>query len=755
MLWNIRKQMNEYYSALGYDLLIKGEGDQNLINIREKIYKEMDAFYSDNPNIESVLLKSHLHTLMAKYFEPKIFLYNPFFFEMGMRERESWGLSSLCPSHWMQERLGEKLEKEHPLASEIKREFSKLFLNEQGNLELCNIDSPFDYDHHTLGYTKLFSVGMDGILKEIRDKKCLTDKNDEQYAFYKAAEESVMALLTISEKFSKCAEQMLKSIKDEEQRESLELIAKTACRIPKNPPQTFYEGLCMLLFTREAIATLENIGISQLGHVDRLLGALYENDIKSGRITEAQARELVGIWMAYTDIKCDLESRDWPETSTCIQLGGCDAFGNPIYNNVTKIFIEEHHKLHLVNPKLNCRYSKESKKEYLMTIGKAVLDGHNNFVLINDDVVIKGLISSGVEECDARMYVSGGCQETMIEGFGHTEGAGIYVSAVRIFDLFLRSGNFDEFIKPIDSADSFEEFYQKFINTAKKFITRVLKGRNTRQFFNKDILPCPLFSVTQKGCVESGKDYQKGGAKYNFTTVAMVGLGTLADSLFAIKTFVYDQKRLTLEELNRVLSNNWEGSESLRNEAIALLKYGHNEREIDMFAKRVLDDLTGIVRSQKNERGGIYIPSLFVYYYFEYFSHTIRATPDGRKSGDLLSAGCGPSNIKRSNDITATLQSMKQMDFRVCGGGSAVLDVMLPMSSAMTPNLFASLIYTCALCDCPTLQPNVLSKKELIDAKKYPEKHKNLIVRISGLSAYFVTLSPHVQDEIIKRNIYE
>ena len=142
----------------------------------------------------------------------------------------------------------------------------------------------------------------------------------------------------------------------------------------------------MLIFMREVVAHMENIGISQFGHVDRLPGSLYENDLKNGNITEEEARKLISIWMMQTDIKYDLEHNSWPETSTCIQLGGCDKNGKPVFNQVTKMFIEEHYNNKLVNPKLNCRYYADSPEEYLKIIGRAVLSGYNNFALINDDV---------------------------------------------------------------------------------------------------------------------------------------------------------------------------------------------------------------------------------------------------------------------------------------------------------------------------------------------------------------------------------
>lgn len=512
----------------------------------------------------------------------------------------------------------------------------------------------------------------------------------------------------------------------------------------------------MLLFAREAIATLEGIGISQLGHVDRLLGPLYANDLAQGRITREMAAELIGIWMLHTDIKFDLQNASWPETSTCIQLGGCDERGEPVYNEVTKLFIEQHHRLKLVNPKLNCRYCAQSPAEYLEAAGSAILSGHNNFVMINDDIVIRGLMRSGVAEADARLYVSGGCQETMIEGCGHTEGVGFYASMPRVMDLFLRpQDGSTEFVPAFNGADTFEEFNRQFLGAMDHFFSIVIDQRNMRQHIVKDSLVCPLFSVTQKGCIETRKDYTSGGALYNFSTISLTGLGTVADSLCAIKKLVYEDRICSMEELIAALAADWVGFEHLRRKALHAPKYGHNQQEADAIANDFLCRIAEKLSQRKNERGGMHIPSLFVYYHFESFARVLRATPDGRKAYELISPGAAPSQLQTIRDVTEPIKSMKRLDFTACGGGSCVLDVKLPLSNHLTPPLFAALIRACGEYGCPTLQPNVVSQEELLDARIHPDKHRQLIVRICGLSAYFVALTPQVQEEIIARNLYE
>lgn len=749
-----RQSLNTYYekTMLKDGRMADKEIHARFLSIRKKITDGMDAFVAEHPETPSVLLKSRLHSLMAEYFEPVIFAQNPFFFEMGLREANSWGLSELSPAGYVRSCREEILHREHPILFQLEAMADRIY--DMDTLGLCQAQNTFDGDHHTLGYTNLFRYGVQGLIEKAQT--AAEQATGEEKAFCLAVVESCQALCRIARKFGEKAARMLKTASDGNERKYLQMMVDTTMRIPAQPPRTFVEGLSMLLFTREAVATLEGIGVSQLGHVDRLLGSLYENDLASGLLTEAEAAELVGIWMLHTDIKFDLHNASWPETSTCIQLGGCDENGLPVFNGVTRLFIEQHHRLGLVNPKLNCRYNAASPDDYLELAGKAILAGHNNFVMINDEIVIRGLMCSGVAEADARLYVSGGCQETMIEGCGHTEGVGFYASMPRVLDLFLRpEGDSANFVPVFMGADTFEDFTCQFLSAMDHFFSLVIDQRNMRQHIVKDALVCPLFSATQKGCIENRRDYTYGGALYNFSTISLTGLGTVADSLCAIRQLVYEDKTCTMEELTAALAADWEDYEALHRKALAAPKYGHNQKAADEIANDFLCRIAERLSNRSNERGGMHIPSLFVYYHFESFARVLRATPDGRKDFELISPGAAPGQLLPIRDVTEPIKSMQRMDFTACGGGSCVLDVKLPLSGHMTPKLFAALIRACGEYDCPTLQPNVVSQEDLLDARVHPEKHRQLIVRICGLSAYFVALTPQVQEEIIARNLYE
>jgi len=753
----LTQEMQQYYHNMYPSDKNPSALYQKYQNLLHESCERTKAFHQSNPDAPYAVLKSHLHGVVADLFEPVIFPHCPFFYEMGLKIPIDWGAHGTSPGAVFRWYLYDIRQKDSVLFKHLSKKFNDKFLYlSPDTFGIFSIDQPFDHDHHTLGYTKLFAVGINGLQEEIVESMQKFRKDTEEYVYLSAMQDSLNAVLKIAEKFALKAESMLLTCDDPDVRSNLEKIAKAARNVPACPPSSFYEGLCMLLFTREVTATLDGDGISQFGQVDKLLHPLYQKDIDTGTLTEAEARDYIGRWMLFTDIKFKMKEQSWPETSTCMELGGCDAEGNPVYNHVTRMFIEEHQKMKLINPKLNCRYSKASPDEYLQLIGEAVISGDNNYALSCDDVLIPALTRSNVDIKDARGYVNGGCQETMIEGCGHTEGAYLYVSIMKIFELFLtpQRDSADLIPPAMQEYDSFEDFRKAFADAFCHCVNFAVDYKKYKLHVLKDVFAAPFLSATQAGCIETGTDYVNGGAKYNFSTICLTGTANIADSLYAVKHFVFDKKLLTLSELRNILAANWEGYTDLRQIALHLPKYGTGNPEVDGLAASFFDTIVPRLTQIKTLRGGNCLVSLFVYYYYKYFGDYVGATPDGRKQKDLLSPGISPSQQATIGNCVAPLDTFQNMDFTILGGGNAVFDVTFPLSKNITKEVFAAFIRTCGESGVPTVQPNVYSVEDLKEAQTHPELHQNLIVRICGLSAYFVALDKGTQDEIISRYVY-
>lgn len=715
------------------------------LEMRRIIKKNMEAFAANRPDASPIAMKARLHEEMAMQCRPTIFRYSPFFFEIDAKPSESWGCPGSfneTPASWLREKNGR-----------IFRE-----LPESKWLSECPVLSGggFDNDHHSIGYTKLLNKGINGVLADISERKTRTT-DAEQADALSAMERSCNALLLVADRFRAAAEQALSSENDPEARKCLRLIVSS--RVPAEPPRTFHEGLAALMYIREVVASFEGIGISVLGHPDRLLIGLYRHDIAQGNLNEAEARKLIAAWMLPFDIKSHVDDNQWPETSSCMTLGGCDEDGTPVWNDLTRLFIEVHHELGLMNPKPNCRISKNSPAEYLELVARLNLSGHNNFALMNDDVLIPALVRSGKSEREARLYVNGGCQEPITEGVEHSAGAYYWINLPLLLDLCLRP--FGEPVPewaenalphPARGFSSFEEFYTSSRDQILRSIKTGADWRRPMGALQRKVNPCPLFSVSLTGCIENASDYTAGGARHNPSGICLVGIGSLINSLHAIRVAVFERKWVTMEELVTALSGNWEGFENLRGRIMSLPRYGQGDSDVDALAARFSREAAEFIRSLKNERGGHFQPGYFSYSFFVSMGKNVRATPDGRRAGEPLSQGSSPDHMNPTSGITDTFRSTTAIDLADFPG-SAVLDIQLPAGSGINATRLAALTRTFAKLGGSVLQYNCVSPEILRDAQVHPELHAGLTVRICGLSARFTALTREVQDELINRAV--
>ncbi len=751
----LREELWSFYR--NYSIHGRQETPHRLKNATDIIWREVDAYADASPNIPAVLLKAHLIQTIADTFEPVLFLESPFFYEMGLRPAENWGVPTpACVGSWLIKRNQQKLVDEQPALQNL-RHFG-LHCSE-ASLRLWFSANVFDVDHHCLGYTKIMRQGIYGLIHEIKERRKKRTTN-EQAIFLEAAERSAYAVIKIAARFADKAENMLESGKYQQTR-FLKMIAETARKVPAQPPSTFYEGLATLWFLREVTATVEGLGVSVVGHPDRMLINLYRQDLKQGRISKDDARDLIARWMLPTDMKFHVWDNSWPETSTCIELGGCTSSGKPLFNELTRMFVEVHRDSGLLNPKLNCRFSSASADEYLELLSESVLEGHNVFAFLNDDTLIPACMRMGKSEAEARNYVNGGCQETIVEGVEHSAGAYYYFNLPRVLDICLNSAEpvGEEFFTEaaakavptqIESATTFEDFLQQFLKRLKWIIGLGADWRREAAGNWPQVHPAPFFSAMLEGCLKQAADYTTGSAKYNPGGIAYVGFATLVDSLYTIRKAVFDERWLTLTELKRALAADWQGHVHLHYRVLSLPKFGHGNSEVDALAARLAADLAAWARILRNERGGPFQASFFVYYSFVTMAKQTRATPDGRYTGDVYSQGIAPSRLHPPANLTDIFHSMGAIDFKDYPG-NAVLDLQLPAGGGISPRHLSQLMRTFASMGGPTLQLNCTSVEQLKDAQKHPEKYSDLTVRIAGLSAKFVCLTPDVQNEIIQR----
>ncbi|MBQ0105640.1 MAG: hypothetical protein KBT47_06360 [Armatimonadetes bacterium] len=653
-----------------------------------------------------------------------IFRYSPFYFEAYFaRPRINWGL---CGVGAIMRYINLKPE---------------IILDEIPDFEetVSRWNNFIDWDHHCVGYDNVLKYGLLGIRKRAEEKLALAEKGSRSEAFLNAVITAMDTLIDFGKKFSREAERMAEGEEDPCVRENLLRIAETAMRVPAEPPQTFYEALATIDFMREMLTSTEGVAISQYGMIDRMLYPYYERDIKEGRITREEAKDLIKAFLAYTDVRLDVKNIT-TETSTVLDLGGTERDGSPIYNEVTRLFCEAFMEENIIGVKFNEHITEKHDDRIYNDCADVLMAGLNSLIVINQDSMFKAHTAMGKDPYDCRYISTGGCYEPMLQNCEVNFKAFVYLNMPKVFENYFKDCK----------AETYEEFYDGFMdrlnNTYDILSGEIYKNGKLCGEMN----PCPMLSATVDDCIEKGKDMFDGGARYNSASIANNGLGTIINSLYAVKTLCYDKKIYSLENLKEAVANNFEGREDLRAECLRVPKYGSGDENVLREAKKIAEDIIARCQGRPVGRGeGVTEPSFFTYSHFHSWGNVTGATPDGRLKGDYISRVIGPYE----EDLTSVTDAINDstvlpMDL-ACG--SAVLEMNI--ENTKSKEALMALMKTFIQKKGNMFQPSFVSYEELKDAEIHPEKHKTLSVRLYGFSAFFVTLPPHIREEFLRRTM--
>jgi len=723
LLDKIKAELAEYYAAL--------EADTTVV---PQLLRDVCEAKKDS---SACLQKSAMHAKIAEVSDEisamKVFRYFPFFAELtGSRHRFDWGASSVWGGQLFSINYGKLMQ---PYQAEIAKFCDDaLFLGW----------SPVGHDHHCPGYDGILEHGVSHVI-DTAQQYLAAEKNQAKRDFYTAVIESNNAMLTIADSFAEKAKHLLETEanlgakSDSDVVKNLTLIADNASRVPKFAPQTFYEALACIYFIREIYGTLEGYGMSTFGHLDRLLIKFYEADLASGRITYEEAKSFIHCLLAYTEIRFDMDNR-MSETSTTIVIGGCDADGNAVYNAVTDMIAEAIVEGRYIGTKLLARVSSLHTDAYFDKISEILTAELPVLVFQNDDTIIAAHAKYGKASEDCRLYVGGGCHETVLANTEVNTRADSWLNMPR---LLLNT------TEKAPNCTSFDEFYSEFISDAKQFHIDIETLKNKYELMWSDCNPAPLYSSSITDCLKNGRDVSAGGAKYNSTTLSMLGCATLADSLMAIKAIVFDEAQMTLAEFAKILSSDYENNERLRQYIINKLpKYGTGDAAADAFSAKLMSDLAQI-SGRPNARNGKYYPAFYPHDMFITLGVRTPATPDGRKANTPISKGVSPSEFVKFDSPLSTFRSLAALDLTLFPESSAT-DLTIPPIRSTAP--LTSLLRIFISSGGSTLQINTINPATLKAALANPENHKNLIVRVCGYSEKFHLLPRHIRNEVAKRN---
>lgn len=706
---------------------------------RAKVFEEMDKFAEQHEGASSYFLKAKMYDVIAENVKPQIFADIPFCFEFGTLRPMCDGRYDRGGKHangWLIERNAHLFRETDPETYEEYRNINRYFLQ-------CGVFA--DFMHLGIPMKKVFKVGLKGILEELDEaKKRCTKPTEEE--FVTAAEAGIRALQKMSQRASAAARE-----------NGLLELADIAERVPFEAPKTVWEGLYTLGFMRKGLGSLEGYGFSSMGRPDVLLAELYEND-KANGVTDEEMLDLISKFLLFFDCTNDrskLFETGWEyELENTITLGGCFDDGTPVFNGITKLFITARDNLELMYPKMMLRFSENSPEEYLRLITKSLTEGKGYSLYQNDDVTIPALVKCGTKLNDARGYVVGGCWDTLTPDYNNKYSGEYFNLITPLLELMKPEGGelktknleFVEFAK----AKSFEELYGSYLGVIKQILERkhILQAKGSEVW--EKVSPAPTLSAFMEPCIPMLKDMTAGGIKYSRESQYYTCFAEAADSLYAIKKLCFDQKALSVGELIELCDNNWP-DEQLRQKALSLPRFGDGSEESSRFAARFYDDLCALGDGYYTAFGGKCRIGFNLYTEIVLVGERTGALPNGRKSGDYLSQGITPSRLGKERSFYDFLDSYRYIDFEKTAG-NASLTLTLPLGKANEEQM-VSLFRVLAHNKLQAIQPNCVDKDLLLAAKKDPENHKDIIVRVCGFSAPFVCLSEKYQDEVISRSV--
>lgn len=634
----------------------------------------------------------------------------------------------------------------------------------------------FDVQGHlSLGVDKVVMKGMDAIIKEAQDRLQRLEKeepdNERGKNFLQSAIMSLEAAIQYSERFSALAEDRAARTDDENEKKRLELIAKHCRHVPRNSPRSFHEALQAAHFTL-LVGEIQygNHEVFAVGRSDQYLYPYYKQDIDAGRLTKKEAIALIQEWY----LKLSANAEPIPEAGMqtngtlgnnqhCVTIGGLTPNGKDGTNELSYLMLDAHEIMKGAINQLSVRFHPNTPANFIRRTAE-VFRVANGIAVYNDESIIKGLLADEYSLEDARDYCIVGCIETSGQSDTHgcPGGHEMVLPTLLLFTLSrgklpptapgqrkgLESGKLKRF-------NTFEKFIAAFktqLADQVKHMTVAMAGKDRAY---QEVLPAPYVSALMDDCIERATDITFGGSRYDFTSLDVRGLATLVDSFLAIKHLVYDTKELTLKKFYKILKKNFKKHEDLRQRIINMRpKYGMGEEEADKLALDVIQWVYDEASKYRNIRGG----KIRVCYY-SYGNHVIDglmlgATPDGRLRNVPISNGVSPSNLIQAREgPTGPMKSVAKFPPHQVSSGVSLNMRFHPsmLKSDQGVDKFASLIKTYFQLGGMHLQPNVVSTKVLREAQQQPELYLDLVVKVSGYSAYFCDLGKAIQDDIIDR----
>jgi len=635
--------------------------------------------------------------------------------------------------------------------------------------------------HLAVNYERILKDGLRGYEKRVKEYKASLDLTDpesiDKYCFYNAVLIVLEAVRNFANRYSVLAKDLAEKELNQERKIELLEISRICSKVPYEPAETFREAVQSVWFI-QLILQIESNGHSlSYGRFDQYMYPYYNRDIKNGTIKESEALELLTcLWIKTLTIN-----------KVRSQAHTLSSAGSPMYQNVTVagqtidkkdavndlsfLVLKSVAQTRLTQPNLTVRYHKNINKHFLDECVEVMRLGFGMPALNNDEIIIPSFMDWQVKEEDAYNYSAIGCVETAVPGkWGYRCTGMSYINFPRMLLCTMNNGvdltsnkRFTKGYGYFTEMESYEELLKAWDKTIREITRYSVIVENVIDKASERDVPDILCSALTDDCIARGKTIKEGGAVYDFISGLQVGIANMADCLAAIKKLVYEEKKITRQELWDAILDDFSSPENKKIQEMLIReapKYGNDDDYVDQLIVEAYDSYIEEIEKYPNTRynrgpiGGIRYAGTSSISANVGQGMSTMATPDGRNAFEPLAEGCSPAHNSDKNGPTAVFKSVSKLRTNKITGGVLLNQKMTPqmLSTEENRQKLELLIKTFFnRLHGYHVQYNIVSKETLIDAQKHPEKHKDLIVRVAGYSAFFNVLSKKTQDDIIGR----
>ncbi|MFW9870445.1 MAG: trans-4-hydroxy-L-proline dehydratase [Candidatus Thorarchaeota archaeon] len=625
---------------------------------------------------------------------------------------------------------------------------------------------------HAILDDKIYHKGFLDFIDDIEKHLSNLDYHNDSEAYDKEQELKAMkiaaeAVIFFARRHADMARELVEVETDSRRKEELLRIAEICEHVPAHAPRNFWEALQSYWFVHLGVIIELNVWDSfNPGRLDLNLFPFYERELRDGTPTRDYAKELLQcFWIKFNNQPAPLKVSITEQQSgtyqdfALINTGGLTQDGKDAVNELSYLILEVCNEMRLIQPSVCIQLSNENPEQFLMSAVDVVKEGFGQPSMFNTDVILKEFVRAGKSIEDARTGGPSGC--VTISAFGKESCILTgYCNWPKILEITLNNGidpRTSEKVgietgNPIDFK-SFDELFSAYKKQLAYFIDLKIKGNNIIERLYARYMPAPFMSLLFDDCIAKGKDYHDGGPRYNSTYIQGVGMGTISDSLSAIKYHIFDKTEFTMEELLKGLRTDFKDNEVMR---MTLLnktpKYGNDDDYADKQAKDVFNAYFDLIDGRPNTKGGEYRVNLLPTTVHVYFGQMTGATPDGRTASSPLSDGISPSHGADTKGPTAVIKSVAKIDHWKTGG-TLLNQKFMPevLADAEGRRKLGDLVRTYFKLGGHHIQFNVIKAETLRNAQAHPENYQNLIVRVAGYSDYFVNIGKDLQNEILAR----